>query len=375
MTSQLPPNLLKLFAPRPAIPYAKPLGRDIDRPLNKAIPGVFDVIERVRQERAERGEEALEAEERSLNPEAFTDSADLKIANGRAERKRRKEETYKKALETYKPKEDEHAVGDPYRTIFISRLHRDATEEQLRKEFDLYGRIENLKIIRDSKEKSRGYAFILYERERDMKAAYKDADGLKILGKRILVDVERGRTVKGWKPRRLGGGLGGLAKPAPAEVPSLSSFRGGMRGARGGGMRGGPGGFSSRGGAFNGGGRGGYSDGPPRGAPAFGGGYGGPPSRPPGAYPDAGGFGDRGGYGARPPPSKPLDRYGSSYDSRGSNGTDAFGQNRGPPRGAGIGYAPSRDTGDYGGSKRDYDRGPHDGAYQNGYGDPKRARY
>jgi len=23
-----------------------------------------------------------------------------------------------------------------------------------------------------------------------------------------LVDVERGRTVKGWKPRRLGGGLG-----------------------------------------------------------------------------------------------------------------------------------------------------------------------
>ncbi|CAO3617340.1 unnamed protein product [Mucor hiemalis] len=42
-----------------------------------------------------------------------------------------------------------------------------------------------------------------------MRAAYKDADGLKILGRRILVDVERARTVKGWKPRRLGGGLGG----------------------------------------------------------------------------------------------------------------------------------------------------------------------
>lgn len=43
-------------------------------------------------------------------------------------------------------------------------------------------------------------------------AAYKDAEGMKLLGKRLLIDVERGRTVKGWKPRRLGGGLGGRPK-------------------------------------------------------------------------------------------------------------------------------------------------------------------
>ena len=35
-------------------------------------------------------------------------------------------------------------------------------------------------------------------------AAYKHADGKKIDGRRVLVDVERGRTVKGWLPRRLG---------------------------------------------------------------------------------------------------------------------------------------------------------------------------
>ena len=35
-------------------------------------------------------------------------------------------------------------------------------------------------------------------------AAYKHADGKKIDGRRIVVDVERGRTVKNWKPRRLG---------------------------------------------------------------------------------------------------------------------------------------------------------------------------
>jgi len=35
-------------------------------------------------------------------------------------------------------------------------------------------------------------------------AAYKYADGKKIDSKRVVVDVERGRTVKSWKPRRLG---------------------------------------------------------------------------------------------------------------------------------------------------------------------------
>ena len=35
-------------------------------------------------------------------------------------------------------------------------------------------------------------------------AAYKYADGKKIDSKRVVVDVERGRTVKSWRPRRLG---------------------------------------------------------------------------------------------------------------------------------------------------------------------------
>jgi U1 small nuclear ribonucleoprotein len=38
--------------------------------------------------------------------------------------------------------------------------------------------------------------------------AYKQADGRKLDNKRLLVDVERGRTVPNWRPRRLGGGVG-----------------------------------------------------------------------------------------------------------------------------------------------------------------------
>jgi len=41
-----------------------------------------------------------------------------------------------------------------------------------------------------------------------MTEAYKYADGKKIDGRRVLVDVERGRTKKEWKPRKFGGGLG-----------------------------------------------------------------------------------------------------------------------------------------------------------------------
>ena len=35
-------------------------------------------------------------------------------------------------------------------------------------------------------------------------AAYKHMDGQKIDGRRVVVDVERARTVKDWLPRRLG---------------------------------------------------------------------------------------------------------------------------------------------------------------------------
>jgi hypothetical protein len=39
----------------------------------------------------------------------------------------------------------------------------------LRREFETYGTIERVRIVRDKKGRNRGYAFIVYERERDMK--------------------------------------------------------------------------------------------------------------------------------------------------------------------------------------------------------------
>lgn len=73
----------------------------------------------------------------------------------------------------------------------------------------MYGEIADVKMVSDpATGKFRGYAFVQFATEEDLKAAYKDADAKKINGRRCVVDVERGRTVEGWKPRRLGGGLG-----------------------------------------------------------------------------------------------------------------------------------------------------------------------
>lgn len=108
----------------------------------------------------------------------------------------------------YKPNDVGSATADPYRTLFVGRLAYDTTERTLKRVFDEWGRIKEVKLVKDKEGKSRGYAFIEYEDERDLKDAYKHADGIKIDGRNVLVDVERGRTVPEWLPRRLGGGKG-----------------------------------------------------------------------------------------------------------------------------------------------------------------------
>lgn len=81
--------------------------------------------------------------------------------------------------------------------------------------------------------KPTGYAFIVFQRERDMKAAFRETDGMRIKDRRVLVDVERGRTVNGWKPRRLGGGLGGrgytkelFVRPRRSDRTGRDKYRG-----------------------------------------------------------------------------------------------------------------------------------------------------
>ena len=126
------------------------------------------------------------------------------------------------------PKENPDATAKPMNTLFVARLAYEVTETQLRNVFERFGPVSDVKIVKDKEGKPRGlvvfmlrlylvphlcgphprYAFIEFEDEEDMKGAYRKADGMKLEGRTILVDVERGRTVPNFKPRRLGGGIG-----------------------------------------------------------------------------------------------------------------------------------------------------------------------
>lgn len=110
----------------------------------------------------------------------------------------------------YDPFGDPKAIGDPYCTIFVGRLSHLTTEDTLRKAMSKYGKVKNLRLVRHIVTgASRGYAFVEFETEREMRRAYKDAQHSYIDDSEIIVDYNRQQLMPGWIPRRLGGGLGG----------------------------------------------------------------------------------------------------------------------------------------------------------------------
>ncbi|XP_020223059.1 U11/U12 small nuclear ribonucleoprotein 35 kDa protein isoform X3 [Cajanus cajan] len=110
----------------------------------------------------------------------------------------------------YDPFGDPKATGDPYCTLFVARLSRLTTEDTIRKVMSKYGRVKNLRLVRDIVTgASRGYAFVEYETEREMRRAYMEAHHLIVDDCEIIVDYNRQQLMPGWIPRRLGGGLSG----------------------------------------------------------------------------------------------------------------------------------------------------------------------
>lgn len=191
MAHYLPTQMMAFFQPRPAYP-AWPA------PDRKPLPpyqGVAAFVQR------------------------FNDPVPLPVINltkkQQLEKRRLKkqkvhEEQVKRQTVKWDPKKIDDTTADAFKTLFVGRLSYDVTEEDLKHEFEYYGPIKKVLLVKNKKTgKSRGYAFVEFEHAKDLKDAYSGADGRKLNGRRILVDVERGRTVKNWKPRRLGGGLGG----------------------------------------------------------------------------------------------------------------------------------------------------------------------
>ncbi|KAJ5690071.1 hypothetical protein N7462_004463 [Penicillium macrosclerotiorum] len=389
MTDKLPPPLLALFQPRPPLRYIPPSDRAPEDCKKSAISGVAQYLS-----------EAKAFEEES--PYNATECWLQRKWRQKLEQKEMIAAKLNDSLQDYNPEKDTQARGDPFRTLFVARLNYEVKEADLEREFGRFGPIERIRIVKDTvspkaaKRPNRGYAFIVYEREKDMKAAYKETDGIRIKDRRVLVDVERGRTTKGWKPRRFGGGLGGRgytkAMPSRPMGPGFNApsgpggygggFRGGFggRGFRGGGFRGGGDRFGGRGGIGYQGGRNGFGGQAPPNAPSGpgggrSGGFGG------GSYGGGGGGGgrfDRGATGSNREPVRPRDGP-SDRDRRDDRDRDYRDRDRASDRnGDRDRYRDrdrERDRDRYGGGGReDHSRKRH--REDDGYDDPRsRRRY
>ncbi|KAL3987730.1 hypothetical protein ACER0C_014845 [Sarotherodon galilaeus] len=201
MTQFLPPNLLALFAPRDPIPFLPQLVKlPHEKHHNQPYSGIAPFIRHFE-------------DPRDAPPPTRAETREERLERKRREKIERRQAVVETELKLWDPHNDPNAQGDAFKTLFVARVNYDTTESKLRREFEVYGPIKRIYIVYNKRTgKPRGYAFIEYEHERDMHSAYKHADGKKIDGRRVLVDVERGRTVKGWRPRRLGGGLGGTRR-------------------------------------------------------------------------------------------------------------------------------------------------------------------
>ncbi|ORY86163.1 U1 snRNP-associated protein Usp101, partial [Protomyces lactucae-debilis] len=202
LTKQLGPPLIGLFAARAPLRYVQPTDVAPEKRKTRAITGIAEYVHLLGQD------------DGYVPTETHQEQQERK----RRERKETFEAKLTERLKQYNPAEDPEVRGDPYKTLFVSRLAYSVTESDLRTVFEPYGAIDRIRLVNEKDTgKSRGYAFIVFEHERDMKTAYKETDGIKIKDRRICVDVERGRTVKNWKPRSLGGGLGGRHYTKPTR--------------------------------------------------------------------------------------------------------------------------------------------------------------
>ncbi|KAL0486223.1 U1 small nuclear ribonucleoprotein [Acrasis kona] len=228
----LPPGIIALFTPRPPLEYIPPVEKAPIPPYT----GVSQYIDRF---------ETQEEHDKLTNPYEPPESRRQRKERIENDKKARGEAKIREELKKWDPQNDPNITGDPRNTIFVTKLNYQTTEETLTQEFSEYGKIKSCRIVKDSNGKSRGYAFIEYEDSADATEAYKHGDAKNIDNYRVMVDVERGRTVRNWRPRRLGGGIGNTraTKPkadvirAQREQASSSSYSGGnvYRGGGGGG--------------------------------------------------------------------------------------------------------------------------------------------
>lgn len=67
------------------------------------------------------------------------------------------------------PHENSEATADAYKTLFVARVSYDTSERRLKRDFEEYGPVKKVCLVKDKDAKPRGYAFVEFEKEKDMR--------------------------------------------------------------------------------------------------------------------------------------------------------------------------------------------------------------
>lgn len=130
MTDKLPPQLLALFAPRPPLRYVLPPDTAPEKRKTATVSGIASFLPQITQH------------DQAYTP---TDTAEQAKEKRRAAKAARAQKLLREGIENYNPANDQQARGDPYCTLFVSRLSYDTTEHDLEKEFGKFGPVERVR--------------------------------------------------------------------------------------------------------------------------------------------------------------------------------------------------------------------------------------
>lgn len=195
--TKLPLQVSKLFRQGPPLPPSR-INKKQTQCRNYELTGVGSLIQE------------LDAYKNSCD--VVSENKHLEVYDLALNQSKHEQEELREKIKNWNPSADPNINSDPYRTLFVGRLSYSVDEVELQRHFAKYGELESCRVVRDKAGKSTGYGFVQFTNYEDAKQCFRELGvrkGIEIMGRTAIVDIERGRTVKFFRPRRLGGGLGG----------------------------------------------------------------------------------------------------------------------------------------------------------------------
>lgn len=200
-----PKQVIKLFAPRKPVEFKPPPRK---RRL-RSMTGLSSFVSKFEEKRK------LKDEDMSTKETSTFETPAQRRRRVREERIGNVERTVAERRGEWNPLAEGRGTqksNDKFKTLFVGNVNYKTMEVRLRDEFEAFGMVKAVIMPKDAEGVPRGYAFVEFERERDAKAAFNGANGMRVDGRRLLIDFERGRTVPDWLPNRLDGPFNSCAQ-------------------------------------------------------------------------------------------------------------------------------------------------------------------